>query len=64
MKTSTPQLYTVEETMEMLKIGRTTLWSLSADGVLKSVKIGARVLYRHQDIERFIARHTTRGAAR
>ena len=56
-QTSPPELYTVEQTMLALKIGRTTLWNLTVDGVLRSVKIGARRLYRPQDVERFIQRH-------
>ena len=58
----TPILHDVAETMELLKIGRTTLWNLTVDGTLRSVKIGARCLYRREDIERFIRRHVAKVA--
>ena len=55
-----PILHTVEETMGLLRVGRTTLWGLTTDGALPSVKIGARVLYRRSDIEKFISKHVER----
>jgi len=51
-------LYTVEETANILSLGRTVVYQLLASGELESVKVGRarRVLYT--SIENFVAKLT------
>lgn len=50
----TKQLLTIKEVMRRLQISRVTLYNLTKDGKIKSVKIGAAVRYQESDIEDFI----------
>ncbi|MFT5155887.1 MAG: hypothetical protein ACI83I_000425 [Bacteroidia bacterium] len=48
-KTSDP-IHTRKETKEMLKVSYVTLNSWDRSGLLKGLKIGGKVFYRHSDI--------------
>lgn len=43
-------LLTRKEAMDFLNIRDTTLWKLTRDGVLKSYKIGNRVMYKRPEL--------------
>lgn len=49
------QLLTIEEVMERLGVGRSTVFGLMASGRLRSVKIGRRRLVAEQAVVDFIA---------
>lgn len=52
-----PVLRTTQEVTAALRIGRTTLYELIANGELpKPVKLGSRSLWLQSDIEVFVAR--------
>lgn len=44
--------YTRQETAKKLGVSLATLWAYDRDGTLTASRIGSRVLYREQDIER------------
>lgn len=48
--TKNPVLVTRKQAMEILNIRTTTLWLLTRDGVLKSYKIGNRVMYKYAEL--------------
>jgi excisionase family DNA binding protein len=48
---------------EVLKVGRSTVYSLMNSGELRPIKIGARTLFTRDEIERFIAARTAAAAA-
>ena len=52
-----PELLTVDETIEVLRVGRTTVNQLLWSGTLPSIKIGRRRLIRRRDVEEFLAEH-------
>lgn len=56
----TEGLLTVNETLNYLKIGRTTLYALVKEGRLKTVKIGKRTLFDKRDIDKFIEENKSR----
>ena len=62
MKTNA--LLTRDEACRRLRISRATLWRLGERGALPVVRVGARVLYREQDLELFIERSLTRKGGR
>jgi hypothetical protein len=39
-----------KETSELLKLSYTSLWKLNCNGILKTKKIGSRVLYLRSDV--------------
>lgn len=43
-------LMTRKETMEFLNVKTTTLWRLTRDGVIKSYKVGSRVMYKRSEV--------------
>lgn len=49
-----PELLTVEETIEVLRVGRTTVNQLLWSGALPSIKINRRRLVRRVDLEEFV----------
>jgi len=54
---SLPSLHTTKEVTEALRIGRTMLYELIANGELpKPVKVGTRSLWLQSDIEGFLAK--------
>ncbi|WP_375590110.1 helix-turn-helix domain-containing protein [Hoeflea alexandrii] len=48
------KLMTVEQTLNLLQIGRTRLYQLMKDGRIRYRKLGKRTLFLHEDIEAFI----------
>jgi excisionase family DNA binding protein len=48
--------YTVDETIEVLSIGRTSLYALVKRGEIKPVKLGKKTLFLSPDITRFLIR--------
>ena len=48
------KLYTVKETMYLLKISKANLYRLMSAGEIKHVKLGGRTLFKESEIERFI----------
>ncbi|MFD7499969.1 helix-turn-helix domain-containing protein [Streptomyces sp. NPDC059850] len=50
-----PLLYTPEEAAEALRIGRSTIYELMADGTLKYVMRGGSRRIRVADLETFVA---------
>lgn len=56
MKKELPELLTIKEAMEVLRIkSRTTFYRLVKEGKIKPVKISARkVLIKREDIERLL----------
>lgn len=46
--------YTVSEAMELLSVGRTTLYRLIKKGDLKHTKIGGKTVFCSMDIASFI----------
>lgn len=46
----------VERTMELTDVSRTTLWHWERKGILKPVKIGRTVKYRESDVIALIAK--------
>jgi excisionase family DNA binding protein len=49
-------LMTAEETAKALCISPRTVWTLTHDGSLESIRIGRRVLYAPDDIRAFVDR--------
>jgi excisionase family DNA binding protein len=54
------ELLTVSETIEILRVGRTTVNQLLWSGALPSIKVGRRRLVRRGDLERFLTTHEYR----
>jgi len=48
------KIYTVNETLSILKISRPTLYELIKKGTLRPVKLGKRTLFKESELERFI----------
>lgn len=48
-------LFTVEETLSLLRIGRTLFYRLIAQGRLSTVKIARKTFVKRDEIERFLA---------
>ncbi|BCM68490.1 MULTISPECIES: helix-turn-helix domain-containing protein [Streptomyces] len=48
-------LYTPEQAAEALSIGRSTLYELMADGVVKYIKLGRCRRIRRADLEAYVA---------
>lgn len=59
---SPDSLLTVEETIQRLRVGRTTVHELVKGGELASIKIGRRRLFPEQSVAEFIARKLREGA--
>jgi excisionase family DNA binding protein len=61
---TTPRLLlSVPETAEALGISERSLFSLSASGEIRCVRIGRRVLYSVEELQRFIQQHEKGGEA-
>jgi len=54
MNTFPKLVYTVEETCQILKVSRTTVWKLVRGKKLKTVRIGRRVLFTLQALQDFL----------
>jgi excisionase family DNA binding protein len=48
------KLYTIEETMNLLKVSRAGLYRLMSTGKIKHVKLGGRTLFKESELSRFI----------
>ena len=48
-------LLTIQQVMERLRLGRSTIYRLIDAGKLRPVKIGKALRFREQDIQAFIA---------
>jgi len=53
MKATT--LYTVPETLQILRIGRSTFYSLVKAGQLKLTKVAGKTLVKSADLDAFLA---------
>jgi excisionase family DNA binding protein len=51
-------LLTQEEAARTLRISKTSLWRLRNRGKIRTVLVGKRVLFRQEELEKFIAEHT------
>jgi excisionase family DNA binding protein len=51
-------LLTQEEAARTLRISKTSLWRLRNRGKIRTVLIGKRVLFRQEELEKFISEHT------
>ena len=47
-----------EETMDLLNIGRTTLWSYQKEGKIKASRIGRKLHFNREDIENLLIKNT------
>jgi|MudIll2142460700_1097286.scaffolds.fasta_scaffold328151_2 excisionase family DNA binding protein len=47
------KLYTVKETMEMLRISRPTLYRIVRSDALRSVKVKGKTLFKESELERY-----------
>lgn len=56
------KLYTIKETMELLKISKANLYRLMSAGKIKYVKLGGRTLFKESELERFIDSLESQGA--
>jgi len=50
------QLYTLPEVQEALSLGRSKIYELIGEGVLKPLRVGRAVRFRAQEIESFVER--------
>ena len=50
----TPLLYSIQSSIQILGIGRSSLYELIAAGEIHAVKIGRRTLIPAKEIERFV----------
>ncbi len=57
IQTERQELLTVDETIQVLRLGRTRVNEMLRAGELPSVKIGRRRLVRRQDVKHFIDAH-------
>jgi len=48
------KLYTIKETMGLLKISKSNVYRLMTNGKLKAVKLGGRTLFKESELNRFI----------
>lgn len=51
----TDNLLTIQQVMDRLKLGRSTVYRLIDAGKLRPVKIGKALRFREQDIQAFIS---------
>ena len=56
-KSERPELLTVDETIRVLRLGRTRVNEILRSGELASYKLGRRRLVRRTDIEAWLERH-------
>jgi excisionase family DNA binding protein len=54
-------LWTVKETAEQLRVSERTLHTWTAEGLLPSVRLGGRVLYRPGDVETLVEKSVSTG---
>lgn len=51
-------LHPIPDAVEILGVGRSTLYTLIANGEIETVKIGRRTLIAHDELERYVKRLT------
>jgi excisionase family DNA binding protein len=56
------QLYTIEETTQILKVTQRTVYNFISNGQLKAVKIGKYWRIKHTDLQDFIDRGSSNQA--
>lgn len=56
------QVLTVKETCNLLRICRTTLWSLRKKGDLKGFNVGGKVLFTDEEVKAYIEKQMREGA--
>ena len=52
------QCYTVKEVVELLKITKNTLSNWRKKGIIKTIKIGNRVLIKREEVVRLLTENT------
>ncbi len=50
------KLYTVKEVMDILRIGRTTLYRHIDNGLINPLKLGGKVLFTESELDRLLKR--------
>lgn len=55
------RLFSVDETMLSLRIGRTALWNLTRVGKLRGTRVGRRLYFRETELRRFLNAVTDHG---
>lgn len=55
------QVLTIRETCNLLRVCRTTLWSLRKKGDLKGFNVGGKVLFTDEEIKSYIERQMQKG---
>ena len=50
------KVYTVPEVMELMRMGRTSVYAHIKQGTLKCVRIGDRTLFREDQIAEFLSK--------
>ncbi len=48
------KLYTIKETLDLLRISRTTLYRHIESGLIKPLKLGGKVLFAEGELDRLI----------
>lgn len=56
--------YSVRETLELLSIGRTSLYAAVKRGELRNIKLGRRTLFLASDLTAFLTKLSREGEAR
>lgn len=56
------QVLTVKETCNLLRVCRTTLWSLRKKGDLKGFNVGGKVLFTDEEVKAYIEKQMREGA--
>jgi excisionase family DNA binding protein len=51
------EMMTIEETARLLRITRQTLYERTKKKEIPAYKVGRRVLYKREDIEKFLNQH-------
>lgn len=54
-KEATPELFTIKEVMDKLKISRQTLWRLTEEKGIKTLKVGNSIRYTSLGIAKLIS---------
>jgi excisionase family DNA binding protein len=55
------QVLTIQETCNLLRVCRTTLWSLRKKGDLKGFNVGGKVLFTDEEVNAYIERQMQKG---
>ncbi|MBC7349627.1 MAG: helix-turn-helix domain-containing protein [Candidatus Aminicenantes bacterium] len=57
-ETSLPELLTAQEARKILRVGKNTIYDLARGRKLEYIKIGGKILFQREAIEKFIRQHT------